>query len=64
MKYTVKVKEVNYGAVEVDAVSAEEALAKAEAEYISGNTVWDCGDYELTDAKRVPERAKSKDYER
>ena len=56
MKYTVKVKETNYGTIEVEASSPEEALEKAEAHYTMGNTVWDCGDYALTDAKRIPNR--------
>ena len=56
MKYTVKVKEINYGTIEVEATSTEDALEKAEAHYSMGNTIWDCGEYELTDAKRVPNR--------
>lgn len=38
MKYTVKVKEISYGAVEVEARSAAEE--KAEAEYYAGNVIW------------------------
>ena len=56
MKYTVKVKEINYGTIEVEATSPEDALEKAAAHYSMGNTIWDCGEYELTDAKRVPNR--------
>ncbi len=56
MKFTVQVKEINYGSIIVDAASPEEALSKAEAGYSMGNTVWDSGEYELSDAKRVPRR--------
>lgn len=56
MKYTVKVKETNYGTIEVDANSPEEAIEKAEAHYTMGNTVWDCGDFALADARRIPSR--------
>ena len=31
MKYTVKVKEINYGTIEVEATSPEDAIEKAEA---------------------------------
>ena len=37
MKYSVKVKEISYGVVEVEAASAEEAKETAEAEYYFGN---------------------------
>lgn len=56
MKYTVKVKEVNYGTIEVEATSPEDALGKAETQYTMGNAHWDCGDYELSDAKLAPKR--------
>ncbi len=56
MKFMVQVKEINYGVIEVEASSPEEALSKAEAGYSMGNTVWDSGEYELSDAKRVPRR--------
>ena len=36
MKYSVKVKEISYGVVEVEATSAEEAEEKAESVYYDG----------------------------
>lgn len=58
MKYRVKVKEINYGTIEVDAKSPEEAAEIAEASYTMGNTVWNSGEYELSDIKRVPDRSR------
>ncbi len=56
MKYTVEVKEINYGTIVVDAKSPEEAQEKAEASYTMGNTVWSSGEYKLSEAKRIPDR--------
>ena len=58
MKYTVEVKEINYGTIVVDAKSPEEAQEKAEAGYTMGNTVWSSGEYELSDPKHVPDRSR------
>ncbi len=58
MKYAVEVKEINYGTVEVEATSPEEALNKAEAGYSLGRTVWHPGEYEVSDAKRIPDRSR------
>ena len=58
MKYTVEVKEINYGTIVVDAQSPEEAQEKAEAGYTMGHTVWSSGEYELSDPKRVPDRSR------
>ena len=58
MKFSVDVKEINYGTIVVDAKSPEEAIEKAEAGYTMGNTVWQSGEYELSDAKRVPDRSR------
>lgn len=58
MKYTVEVKEINYGTIVVDAKSPEDAKIKADAAYSLGNTVWQSGEYELSDAKRVPDRSR------
>lgn len=44
MKYTVKVKEISYGYVEVEADSDEEAEEKAEEVYFEGNVVWKSSD--------------------
>lgn len=58
MKYSVEVKEINYGTIVVDASSSEEAKAKADAGYTMGNTIWKSGEYELSDVKRVPDRSR------
>ena len=56
MRYNVEVKEINYGTVQVEANSPEEAIAKAEAAYSMGNTVWQSGEYEFSNAKWVRDR--------
>lgn len=58
MKYSVEVKEINYGTIVVDASSPEEAKVKADAGYTMGNTIWKSGEYELSDVKRVPDRSR------
>ena len=58
MKYSVEVKEINYGTVVVDVSSPEEAQQKAEAAYSMGRTVWSSGEYEFSDAKRIPDRSR------
>ena len=58
MKYRVDVKEISYGTIIVDAVSEEEAYEKAETAYTMGNTIWNSGEYEITDAKRIPDRSR------
>lgn len=58
MKYSVEVKEINYGTVVVEASSSEEAQQKAEAAYSMGRTVWSSGEYEFNDAKRIPDRSR------
>lgn len=58
MKFMVQVKEINYGSIIVEASSPEEALSKGEADYSKGNTVWDSGEYEISDAKRLPDRSR------
>ena len=58
MKYSVEVKEINYGTIVVDAKSPEDAKINADAAYSLGNTVWQSGEYELSDIKRVPDRSR------
>ena len=58
MKYRVDVKEISYGTIIVDAVSEEEAYEKAETAYTMGNTIWNSGEYEITDAKKIPDRSR------
>ena len=48
MKYSVKVKEISYGVVEVEAASAEEAEEKAESVYYDGNVMWDNSEVDCT----------------
>ena len=55
MKYRISVKEINYGCIEVEAASETEAYEKAEAKYAMGMTVWDQGEYELTNAQPIRE---------
>lgn len=57
MKYSVKVKEISYGVVEVAAASAEEAEEKAESVYYGGNVVWDNSEVDYT-AEPVKERER------
>ena len=47
MKYTVYVKEISYGTIEVEADNKDEAEKIAEAQYTLGNTFWSSGEYEL-----------------
>ena len=62
MKYRISVKEISYGCIEVDAASETEAYEKAEGQYTMGMTVWDQGEYELTNAQpvREPRREESR----
>ena len=55
MKYSVKVKEVSYGVVEVEAASSEEAEEKAGAVYYDGNVIWGNSEVDCT-AEPVKER--------
>ncbi len=57
MKHSVKVKEISYGVVEVDATSAEEAEEKAESVYYDGNVVWNNSEVDYT-AEPVKERKR------
>lgn len=58
MKYVVSVKEVNYGAVTVEANSPEQAKELAEQEYYGGNVYWDNSDIDYLNVQ------KKKSYER
>lgn len=61
MKYRFDVKEINYGTIEVEANSLEEAQNKAEAGYTMGNTVWSSGEYEISDPRQVRDRKMDRD---
>lgn len=58
MKYEVNVKEISYGYITVEAVSKEEADRLAEKAYFDGKTDWASGEYELSEAKEVPQKAR------
>lgn len=60
MKYRVQVKEINYGAVIVDANSPEEAIEKAEGPYIMGDIIWSRYEYELSNAEELPKSRLSR----
>ena len=47
MKYTIHVKEVSYGVIEVEADNEEQAKKLADQQYSMGNTIWQSGEYEL-----------------
>ena len=56
MKYLVSVKEVNYGAVEVEAASPDEAMEKAEQEYYNGNVYWKDTDIDYPSVRKEQDR--------
>ena len=56
--YTVKVKEISYGSLEVEADNKEEAEELAYREYQKGNTVWYDSDYEME--VKEPTRSKNR----
>ena len=47
MKYLVKVKEVSFGSIAVEAESLDEVKEKAEQAYLEGNTFWKESDMEI-----------------
>lgn len=59
MKYSIQVKEINYGVLEIEATSKEEALAKAEERYAMGQTVWNSGEYEFHDVNEIPQKSRA-----
>ena len=58
MKYRVKVKEISYGYITVEARNKEEAEKLADKAYFDGNTEWASGDYEISETKEVPEKSR------
>lgn len=60
MKYLVSVKEVNYGAVEVEAASPDEAKEKAEQEYYNGNVYWKDTDIDYPSVRKEPDRGDAR----
>ena len=57
MKYSVKIKEISYGFVEIEAASAEEAEEKAESVYYDGNVIWDNSEVDYS-AEPVKDRKR------
>mgnify|MGYP000180020175 FL=1 len=47
MKYTVHVKDISYGVIEVEAENEDQAKELADEQYSMGNTIWQSGEYEL-----------------
>jgi hypothetical protein len=58
MKYMVSIKEINYGSVEVEAASLEEAKEKAEREYYNGNVFWKDTDLEYPTVRNRQDRGE------
>ena len=51
MKYTVFIKEINWGFVKVEADSEEEAKDKAANKYYDGHIYWGDADMEIADVE-------------
>ena len=57
MKYTIHVKDISYGVIEVEADNEERAKELADQQYAMGNTIWQSGEYELSaEEVKPPER--------
>lgn len=54
MKYTVHVKDISYGVIEVEAENEDQAKEIADQQYSMGNTIWQSGEYELEVEERTP----------
>ena len=58
MKYTIHVKDVSYGVIEVEAENEDQAKELADQQYAMGNTIWQSGEYELkVEERKSPTRA-------
>lgn len=59
MKYEIRVTDISYGYVTVEADSKEEAAQEARQAFFDGKTFWDSSsDFELSEPKEVPEKAR------
>lgn len=56
MKFSILVKETNYGRVDIEAKDIEAAKQKAEEEYFAGKINWKDSNFEVWSARRVLER--------
>lgn len=59
-KYIVKVKEISYGYMEIEANSQEEAENLAEYKYDRGFTNWTGGEYELDVTEKEKDRGDAR----
>lgn len=60
MKYLVSVKEINYGAVEIEASSPDDAKEKAEQEYYNGNVYWKDTDLDYPSVRKEQDRGDTR----
>jgi hypothetical protein len=60
MKYMVSVKEINYGGVEVEAASIEEAKEKAEQEYYDSNVFWKDTEVDYPSVRKQQDRGDAR----
>lgn len=60
MKYRVRLKEIRYGSVTVQARSPEEAKLLAENEYAKGRTRWIDSSVELRGIEKVKDRGDAR----
>jgi hypothetical protein len=60
VKYLVSVKEINYGAVEIEASSPDDAKEKAEQEYYNGNVYWKDTDLDYPSVRKEQDRGDTR----
>jgi len=54
--YSVNVKEISYGFVDVEADSVEGARTKVIEEYHNGNVAWASNDFQMLDVTKLPNK--------
>jgi len=54
--YSVNVKEISCGFIDVEADSVEDARAKVIEEYHNGNVAWASNDFEMLDITKLPNK--------
>jgi len=54
--YSVNVKEISYGFVDVEADSVEDARTKVIEEYHNGNVAWASNDFQMLDVTKLPDK--------
>lgn len=60
MKYHVTITEINYGGVDVEAATEQEAQEKARQEYDNGNVFWKDSEISDLNAEPAPHREQQK----